>query len=474
MMRRVVVALLLAGALGCGTAAALAGDDRAAGRAPAPSLLTPAWSPRRVPQPFVDAVGAARLQRALDTAMNGSDGCFRVLSAAGPVASRAAEAPYIGASTQKLFTAAAALAVLGADTRLTTRAVAASDPVNGTVDRLVLVGGGDPTLTTAEFRALLAADPKTAGAPATPLELLADAIAGKGVQRVATLVVDDARHEALRWLPSWPASYRAEGQVGPLGALTVNRGFRTLRPRPVPADDPAVLTGDELARLLRERGVSVGPTVRGTAPPGAVEIGRVDSAPISELVAEVVRSSDNLAAELLVREIGVKAAKSGTTAAGLGALTQALAGLGVPMEGVTLVDGSGLSRDNRVTCQALAATVDLGTRPEFRPLADGMAVAGVSGTLADEFLGTGLEGRLRGKTGFLNGVTGLAGMLDVRTPLRFAFVVNGSFGEALAIRIRGELAQILARFPDAPSADELVPPPVAPSGPVGPGSSPGS
>ena len=72
---------------------------------------------------------------------------------------------------------------------------------------------------------------------------------------------------------------------------------------------------------------------------------------------------------------------------------------GCPMDGVSLVDGSGLARDNRVTCRALAATVDLGARPELAALWEGMAVAGQTGTLADELLGTGLEGRLRGKTG---------------------------------------------------------------------------
>ena len=86
----------------------------------------------------------------------------------------------------------------------------------------------------------------------------------------------------------------------------------------------------------------------------------------------------------------------------------------------------------------------------------------MSGTLADELLGTGLEGKLRGKTGFLNGVTGLAGLVDVGRPLRFAFVVNGNFGEADAIRIRSQLAQIIARFPEAPPADQLVPVPVTP------------
>ena len=464
MIRRLLIAALLVAALVCGAVAILADDQVAEAGPPATAAVTAGWSPRRVPQPFVDAVGSTRLQQNLDASLVGADACFDVLTAAGPVAARAADSPYIGASTQKLLTGASALAVLGPDTRLTTRVVATGDPTGGTVDRLVLVGGGDPLLSTAEFRAQLDAEPKTAGTPSTSMEVLADAVVAKGVRRVNALVVDDTRYDAERYLPVWPPNYRTEGQIGPIGALTVNKGFSRLKPTPVAVDDPALTTGNELARLLRARGVTVTGTVqRGKVPDAATEVAKIDSAPIRDVVAEVVRSSDNLAAEMLIKEIGVKESKEGTTAAGVAASAKKLGELGVPMTGVNLVDGSGLARDNRVTCQALAATVDLGARPELRSLWDGMAVAGQSGTLADEFLGTGLEGKLRGKTGFLNGVTGLAGLVDVGRPLRFALVVNGSFGEAQAIKIRAQLAQIIARFPEAPAAEALVPAPVTPA-----------
>jgi D-alanyl-D-alanine carboxypeptidase/D-alanyl-D-alanine-endopeptidase (penicillin-binding protein 4) len=463
-IRGALVATLLAGAVACGVVAVTAQDDVAEAGAPVSAAPTAGWSPRRIPQPFVDAVGASRLQQQLDAAVGTADACFDVLTGAGPIASHAPESSYIGASTQKLLTGAAALAVLGADTTLTTRVVANGDPATGTVDKLVLVGGGDPLLNTAELRAVLESDPKTAGTPSTPMESLADLVVAKGVRKVNTLVVDDTRYDAERYNPTWPPSYRTEGQIGPIGALTVNRGFSRLKPTPVPVDDPAVTAGNELVRLLRARGVTVtGAVAHGKAPDDATEVAKVESAPLRELVAEVVRASDNLAAEMLIKEIGVKSAREGTTAAGTAAAMKKLGELGVPMAGVTMVDGSGLARDNRVTCQALAKTVDLGIRPDLSSLWAGMAVAGQSGTLADEFLGTGLEGRLRGKTGFLNGVTGLAGLVDNGRPLRFALLVNGTFGEADAIKIRARLAQIIARFPEAPAPDALVPAPVPPA-----------
>ncbi|MFM8305006.1 MAG: D-alanyl-D-alanine carboxypeptidase/D-alanyl-D-alanine-endopeptidase [Actinomycetota bacterium] len=465
MTRRVVVAMLLTGAVVCGALATLpaGGGPDPAPRPPA--VATAAWSARRVPQPFVDAVGSARLQRRLDAAFGSGEGCFDVLTAATTVAARQADVPYIGASTQKLLTGAGALAVLGSDTKLTTRVLATGGVDDGTVDRMMLVGGGDPLLSTEEFRAALESDPKTAGTPSTPLESLADAVVADGVRKVGALVVVDDRYDDERYNPAWPASYRTQGQIGPVGALTVNKGFSRLKPVPVPVEDPAVAAGDAFTRLLRARGVSVGGTVqRGKVPDGAIPLAAVESAPMKDVVAEVVRSSDNLAAEMLVKEIGVRAAKEGTTSAGLAAATKRLGEMGVTMTGVTLVDGSGLGRDNRVTCRALADTVDLGARPDMVALWAGMSVAGQTGTLADELLGSGLEGRLRAKTGFLNGVTGLAGVVDNGRPLRFSFIVNGGFGETEAIRIRAALAQIIARFPEAPAPDALVPAPVAPAG----------
>jgi len=275
--------------------------------------------------------------------------------------------------------------------------------------------------------------------------------------------VDDSRQDGTRSLPVWPASYHAEGQIGPLGALTVNKGMTSIKP-PRVVDDGAVYAGNELARLLRARGVSVGGTAtHGKAPDNALDIAKVDSAPLKAIAEEVVRSSDNGGAEDLMREIGVRAARDGTTQGGINAAVAKLSELGVPMAGVHLVDGSGLARDNRVTCAALANVVDLGARPEFASLWSGLSVAGRNGTLADELLGTGLEGRLRGKTGFLNGVTGLAGLVDAGRAIRFAFVVNGNFGETQAIKLRGQLAQIIARFPQSPSGNDLVPAPTPPA-----------
>jgi D-alanyl-D-alanine carboxypeptidase/D-alanyl-D-alanine-endopeptidase (penicillin-binding protein 4) len=164
---------------------------------------------------------------------------------------------------------------------------------------------------------------------------------------------------------------------------------------------------------------------------------------------------------MLTREIGFRVAQQGTTAAGVKAITDKLVALGLPTTGLVLTDGSGLDRGDRMTCQLLAGVLDLGARPQFTTLWSGLGVAGQSGRLITELAGTALEGKLRAKTGSLDGVTGLVGLIDVGRPLRFAFVANGTFADTGGITLRDRIATIIATFPQSPPPDALVPGPVS-------------
>jgi len=457
---RTLSVLLLVAAVACGVLAIRTTDSAKAGSSSVATPDAPAWSARRVPQPIVDAVGAQRLQAALDATAAGTDSCFLVDEGGAPLASHNSDAPLVPASTQKLLTASTALAVLGPETTLDTRVMAAHAPDGGTVDRLFLVGGGDPLLLTPDAQALRDEIPELRGSATTSLAALADSIVAAGVKRVPKgIAADDSRYETLRYLPTWKESYRTGGEVGPLGALTVNGGFSALRPRPVPVDDPAVFAAEKLGELLEARGVDIGrsPT-REVAPPGAVEVAKVSSPPLADVVGEEISTSDNLGSELLTREIGLRASQQGTTAAGTQAILAKLGELGVPTANTTVVDGSGLDRGNRATCSLLLGAFELGARPEFAALWNGLAVAGQRGTLIDQ-IGGDLTGKVRGKTGTLDGVTALVGIVDAGRPLRFAFLANGGFTEQAGIALRGRIAQAIATFPDSPSADELVPQP---------------
>ncbi|HSP29719.1 MAG TPA: D-alanyl-D-alanine carboxypeptidase/D-alanyl-D-alanine-endopeptidase, partial [Ilumatobacteraceae bacterium] len=355
------------------------------------------------------------------------------------------------ASTNKLLIAGAAVEVLGADHRFTT-SVASPTAVEGVVEGDVfLVGGGDPLLVAS---GLPAEDDAPDPSATSTLDELADAVVGAGITSIRGAIIGDGtRYDAEFVNPTW-ADGVAYVDAGPIGGLLVNDGQTVGRSgRQV---DPGDTAAREFARLLRDRGVSISNGWEsGTLAPGTQVIATVESAPLSAIVADMLRRSDNDTAEMLLKELGVAGAGFGTTAAGLQVLDGIVRSWAVPMDAVVLADGSGLSTANRLTCDSLVAVLDhLGDTP----VVEGLPVAGRSGTLIDEFLGSPVEGRLTAKTGTLSNppadidppeVKALAGYFDASNGdvLEFALVLNGpgyvtadgyvSFWSALAERLAG-------------------------------------
>jgi serine-type D-Ala-D-Ala carboxypeptidase/endopeptidase (penicillin-binding protein 4) len=252
-------------------------------------------------------------------------------------------------------------------------------------------------------------------------------------------------------VPSWKANYVIDNEAGPLGALVVNNGFTVFDPPPGKrADDPAAHVASELTRLATAAGIAVaGPAGAGPAPTpdGAVTLATVRSAPLSEIVAGMLRESDNTAAELIVKELGVAKRKEGSTPAGTQAVMDALAEAKLPTAGLRLGDGSGLEVSNQASCALLAAALripDGSSGPRMAPL---LAVAGRTGTLSLRLADTPLAGKLRAKTGSINNVSGLAGYLDGRRGLSFAFVVNGPLSDSAGRLLQDRLVALLAGYP---------------------------
>jgi D-alanyl-D-alanine carboxypeptidase/D-alanyl-D-alanine-endopeptidase (penicillin-binding protein 4) len=355
------------------------------------------------------------------------------------------DVPLAPASTQKLLVAAAALDRLGADYRFTTTVVAAAPPAGGTVDGLWLVGGGDPLLASPEYAAFLQTNAASDGYSTTPIAALADGLVARGVRVVRTGVHGDAsRYETLPYLPTWPAKLNVgEFDIGPLSALEVDQGKDGWAPT-VPTLDPAAHGAGVLARLLDQRGIAAVQGTDGPAPAGAVVLAQVQSAPLGQIIAAMLRASDNQIAELLVREIDRRAGGRGTTAGGVSLVIQEAAHLGLPAGGLSLVDGSGLSAVDRVSCDTLLAALDLGDQPRFSVMATGLAVAGISGTLTNLYRGTPVAGRLAAKGGYISGVTALVGRLSAPGPLRFSFVANGPFSFTVGLGLQQRVVAVLA------------------------------
>ncbi len=436
--------------------------------------LVPVFSARRLPHDLADEIGAMQLPLRAGELLDGRDACLVVEDGDQVLLDRRGGASLVPASSQKLLVGAAALSVLGPEHRFETTVAATAGTEDGTVERLWLVGGADPVLMVSDYGRHLDRSAYRGGHPRTLLGDLADAVVAAGIRRVEGPILGDAsRHQGRPTVPTWKESYITDRDISFLSALTVNGGWQRWQPGRVTAPDPAVEAASELTRLLEERGVEVaGEPARGVAPEGAGIVASVESPPLRDVVAAMVSSSDNLIAEMLVREVGLARSGVGDTPAGTDAVRAELDELGVPVEGVVLRDGSGLDRGNQATCRALLDAVELRGRDGLGALDTGLAVAGRSGTLYRRLEGTALEGRLRAKTGSLDGVVGLVGVLEGGDgpgadsgTLEFAMLVNGSFAFSEGARLQDRLAVLLHRYPFTfEDADLLAPPAARPAG----------
>jgi serine-type D-Ala-D-Ala carboxypeptidase/endopeptidase (penicillin-binding protein 4) len=372
---------------------------------------------------------SAGLSAALDRAATDMPGRFAgvVLDAATGTElwGHTPERPLVPGSTGKLLTTAAALLTLNPTDRLVTRVVAGPDP--GTV---VLVGGGDPTLTALP-------DAKDSLYPDAPrLGELADEVRENAPGPIRRVLVDTSRYTADGLAPGVSPGDVAAGFITPIEPVMLDGGrIDPTLPDGPRVEDPALTAGRALAAEL---GADV--VEKGTAPPGAAGLGAVSSAPLSELAEHALRASDNVLAEVLAREVAIarKAEPSfvGAAEATLAALRQA----GLDLRGAELVDGSGLSTRNQVPARLLGEVLAAAAAPAkgqfdtqfLRPILTGLPVAGGVGTLDDRYARDGRaaagRGVVRAKTGSLTGVSSLAGVVtdaDGRL-LVFALMSNGA------------------------------------------------
>jgi D-alanyl-D-alanine carboxypeptidase/D-alanyl-D-alanine-endopeptidase (penicillin-binding protein 4) len=208
----------------------------------------------------------------------------------------------------------------------------------------------------------------------------------------------------------------------PLSALTINRG----RIKGIVADDPALATARRFRELLVARGISVaGGVEMRHAAADAFALATVYSDPLVDIVRFMDHESDNFTAELLLKELGAVVRGVGTSASGAKVVVETLAEAGIPIAGVRIVDGSGLSSLDRLTASALvgilrAAWVD---RPVRVSLWRALPVAGVSGTLEHRLQRLPARGLVRAKTGTTNISSSLSGFVGGR--FAFAVVQNG-------------------------------------------------
>ncbi|MGH3734644.1 MAG: D-alanyl-D-alanine carboxypeptidase/D-alanyl-D-alanine endopeptidase [Micromonosporaceae bacterium] len=413
------------------------------------------------------------------------------------------------ASNNKLFTSAAALHVLGADYRFTTRvhshARRDGDLLRGDI---YLRGGGDPTTLASDYDAL------------------ATQIADSGVRTVTgKLVADDTFFDAVRLGSDWanddePYYYAAQisaltvspdtdydagtvivratggGAAGDPVRVTVTpeTGYVTIDNRATTGSrtslsverehgtntivvagtvapgasssrwasvwEPTGYAADVFRRALARHGVAVaGKTVLGATPAGDPAIASHDSMPLAELLVPFMKLSNNGHAEVLTKAMGRKVYGAGSWSAGLRASQAALAELGAATGTMRMVDGSGLSRRDLTTPDHLGTLLaSAQDEPWFGVWYASLPVAGdpdrmVGGTLRNRMRGTPAAGNVHAKTGSLTAVTALSGYVSTADGERLIFsVVFNNYLSGKPSDLEDRIAVRLAQF----SRDETV------------------
>ncbi|MER7002292.1 D-alanyl-D-alanine carboxypeptidase/D-alanyl-D-alanine-endopeptidase [Dactylosporangium sp. NPDC000555] len=341
------------------------------------------------------------------------------------------------ASTTKVVTAAAVLAVRGPAYRIQTRVVAGAQP-----GEVVIVAGGDPTLgvfPTSYYPGAariddLAAKVKKALGDTAPTKVTYDVsvFSGNGIA------------------PGWDSDATTGGSGAVITPLMTEGG----RTKPAKYSDryaqPDLQAAQAFAKAL---GVPTNAVAAGTAPQGARELGEVESAPLARMVEFMLQESDNVLADALARQVAMAKNQPASFEGAATAMKGVLQELGLPVTGYGLVDGSGFSRNNRLSPALLTGILAMAARADrgdLHAIFSGLPVAAYSGTLSTRYLksqeGGSAAGLVRAKTGTLTGVNSLTGIVvdvDGRT-LAFAFMADQTTDGNLAVIALDRVAAALA------------------------------
>ena len=335
-----------------------------------------------------------------------------------------ADVPMQPASTNKLLTTAAALLTLDRNARVATTVRAADQTrMPGTV---VLVGGGDPTLSAAPPGV------QTWYHGAARISDLADQVRKSGVTATA-VQVDTSLFSGPDMAPGWDPEDIGGGDIAPIQSVMLDAG--RIQPTTIESRrsvTPALDAGRALAVAL---GVDPARVTFAPGPADGRQLASVQSAPLMGRLLEMMNTSDNVMAECIAREVAKATGRPLSFAGGVDAVLSKLAAEKVDVTGASLVDSSGLSVADLLTAKNLDEVVNAAAGPDhpgLRPLVDLLPVAGGSGTLSNRFFDADVAksptGWLRAKTGSLTKTNALAGIVTDTggRVLTFAFISNNA------------------------------------------------
>lgn len=339
------------------------------------------------------------------------------------------------ASVEKIYTSVAALSKLGPSATFQTTILGTGHLSPGGVweGDLYLRGGGDPTFGDGTFN-------KTwnQGYGPTAVQLIGQ-LKARGITRVTGHVIpDESLFDPARGGPSSDYGPDIPDLGGQLSALTYDHGSTTAKLAP-----PAFAAHELVLTMRAQHMQARASTQTRITPQDAQPLATVSSPPLSTLLRLMDVPSDDLYAEMLAKQLGVRYGGAGTTTAGAKVISSVIGSYDVHP---TIVDGSGLSRsDSTSPAEVVALLRAIWRTPIGNELATALPTMGVNGTVQSVGLHTPAQGRCIAKTGTLNGVTNLAGYCTNRAGhvLTFAFFVDGP-PNWTALTMVGNMAGVIA------------------------------
>jgi D-alanyl-D-alanine carboxypeptidase/D-alanyl-D-alanine-endopeptidase (penicillin-binding protein 4) len=399
------------------------------------------------PVPTPDAVAALAAALRADSRTGSSTNVYVADYLTGDeIASLDGDNPQVPASTTKLLTAVAALEALGPDYTFDTTVMKSGS-------RLTLVAGGDLMLASGHGHGGTAVDAEgeVEANGWAGIADLGDQIEATVPVGAVSLAVDISDFPGPSYPAAWPAYALASGYAGRVEGIAINIGKKDgvdVGEYGVRDANPALRALTALAADLTARGYSV--TLKGEAgaPSGSTEVATVSSAPLSAVVSEFLRYSDNTVAEQTARVLALEAGLAATPVNAAAVTKSTLKGMGVDVTGLVLHDGAGFSDLNQVAPATLVgALVESRVSPNTAGLLGYLPLGGLEGTVAVRFKGTPAAGYLRAKTGSLTGVTALTGIVTTADgrQLAFATLLDGMpYGQAKPMAAVDDFVNALA------------------------------
>jgi D-alanyl-D-alanine carboxypeptidase/D-alanyl-D-alanine-endopeptidase (penicillin-binding protein 4) len=365
---------------------------------------------------------------------------------------------FMPASNQKILTSTVALAQLGPDYRFATTFVTHGRITNGVLDGdLIVIGRGDPTVSD-----------RVKGNAMAFMQSVADSLVARGIHRIngSVRAGGNAFPDSIYGY-GWEWDDLRGESAAPVDELEFNEGM-TQHTVHIDGRDTLVAIATDSPTNLYLSALTSGLTKRGVVLAQSQPAGGFDnlnapldtiytfySPPLRDILKPFLKPSQNQIGEALIKTLGLEKTGVGMTDSGAVVIKRQLAAWGIDSMSTVIYDGSGMSRHDLVTPEAIVKIlVGIQRDPSFPAFYDALPIAGVDGTVRTRMVGTAAQNNIHAKTGTLEFVRSLSGYVTTASgeKLVFSMLSNHYPGHVADVtRLQDQVGVLLATYRGRPT-----------------------